>query len=182
MTQLIKHIGAAINIPYEVLMKNFTSSYSASRAAMLQAWEEFKLRRTWFARDFCQPVYETWLAEAVAVGRVDAPGFFDDPAIRAAWVSADWYGPTMSILDPVKDIKGSAMRVQYGLSTREREAAEMTGTDFEENLDQLAWELKMIESKGLTLGTPEVLAGKDTENEDEQKGGEDDGGVFEIQK
>ena len=175
VTQLIKHIGAAINIPYEVLMKNFTSSYSASRAAMLQAWEEFKLRRTWFARDFCQPVYETWLAEAVAVGRIDAPGFFDDPAIRAAWVSADWYGPTMSILDPVKDIKGSAMRVQYGLSTREREAAEMTGTDFEENLDQLAWELKMIESKGLTLGTPEVLAGKDTESEDKQKGGEDDG-------
>lgn len=182
VTQLIKHIGAAINIPYEVLMKNFTSSYSASRAAMLQAWEEFKLRRTWFARDFCQPVYETWLAEAVAVGRIDAPGFFDNPAIRAAWVSADWYGPTMSILDPVKDIKGSAMRVQYGLSTREREAAEMTGTDFEENLDQLAWELKMIESKGLTLGTPEVLAGKDTENEDEQKGGEDDGGVLEVQK
>ena len=182
VTQLIKHIGAAINIPYEVLMKNFTSSYSASRAAMLQAWEEFKLRRTWFARDFCQPVYETWLTEAVAVGRIDAPGFFDDPAIRAAWVSADWYGPTMSILDPVKDIKGSAMRVQYGLSTREREAAEMTGTDFEENLDQLAWELKMIESKGLTLGTPEVLAGKDTESEDEQKGGEDNGGVLEIQK
>ena len=182
VTQLIKHIGAAINIPYEVLMKNFTSSYSASRAAMLQAWEEFKLRRTWFARDFCQPVYETWLAEAVAIGRIDAPGFFDDPAIRAAWVSADWYGPTMSILDPVKDIKGSAMRVQYGLSTREREAAEMTGTDFEENLDQLAWELKMIESKGLTLGTPEVLAGKDTESEDKQKGGEDDGGVLEIQK
>ncbi len=182
VTQLIKHIGAAINIPYEVLMKNFTSSYSASRAAMLQAWEEFKLRRTWFARDFCQPVYETWLAEAVAVGRIDAPGFFDDPAIRAAWVSADWYGPTMSILDPVKDIKGSALRVQYGLSTREREAAEMTGTDFEENLDQLAWELKMIESKGLTLGTPEVLAGKDTESEDKQKGGEDDGGVLEVQK
>ena len=182
VTQLIKHIGAAINIPYEVLMKNFTSSYSASRAAMLQAWEEFKLRRTWFARDFCQPVYEAWLAEAVAIGRIDAPGFFDDPAIRAAWVSADWYGPTMSILDPVKDIKGSALRVQYGLSTREREAAEMTGTDFEENLDQLAWELKMIESKGLTLGSPAVLAGKDTESEDEQKGGEDDGGVLEIQK
>ena len=58
VSQLIKQIGAAIGVPYEVIMKNFTSSYSASRAAMLQAWEEFKLRRTWFARDFCQPVYE----------------------------------------------------------------------------------------------------------------------------
>ncbi len=54
VTQLIKQIGAAIGVPYEVIMKNFTSSYSASRAAMLQAWEEFKLRRTWFARDYTQ--------------------------------------------------------------------------------------------------------------------------------
>lgn len=38
----------------------------------------------------------------------------------------------MSILDPVKDINGSALRTTYGLSTREREAAEMTGTDLEE--------------------------------------------------
>ncbi|MFC2394896.1 MAG: phage portal protein, partial [Alloprevotella tannerae] len=57
-TQLIKQVGAALNQPYEVLMKNFNSSYSASRAAMVQAWEEYKLRRKWFARDFCQPVYE----------------------------------------------------------------------------------------------------------------------------
>lgn len=175
VTQLIKQIGAAIGVPYEVIMKNFTSSYSASRAAMLQAWEEFKLRRTWFARDFCQPVYEAWLAEAVAIGRLPAPGFFDDPAIRAAWCHADWYGPTMSILDPVKDITGSALRVQYGLSTREREAAEMTGTDFEENLDQLAWEKERIDALGLQMGNPEVLAGK-LMGVGQQEGGEDNAG------
>ena len=176
VSQLIKQIGAAIGVPYEVIMKNFTSSYSASRAAMLQAWEEFRLRRTWFARDFCQPVYEAWLAEAVAIGRIDAPGFFDDPAIRAAWCHADWYGPTMSILDPVKDITGSALRVQYGLSTREREAAEMTGTDFEENLEQLAWEQKRLQELGLPQESAEVLAGKilqkekKTEEEMDQEG------------
>ncbi|MBQ7516011.1 MAG: phage portal protein [Schwartzia sp.] len=160
LTQLIKQIGAAIGQPYEVLMKNFNSSYSASRAALLQAWEEYKLRRTWFARDFCRPVYEAWLSEAVAIGRIDAPGFFSDPAIRAAWCNADWHGPTMSILDPVRDINGSALRVQYGLSTREREAAEMTGTDLEENLDQLEYEKEMIEAKGLNLGDAAVLAGQ----------------------
>ena len=174
VSQLIKQIGAAIGVPYEVIMKNFTSSYSASRAAMLQAWEEFKLRRTWFARDFCQPVYETWLTEAIAIGRLDAPGFFDDPAIRAAWCHADWYGPTMSILDPVKDITGSALRVQYGLSTREREAAEMTGTDFEENLDQLAWEKEQLEKRGLSEGYPEVLAGQLLGAGEQKQGGGDD--------
>lgn len=138
---------------------------------MLQAWEEFKLRRTWFARDFCQPVYEVWLAEAIAIGRLEAPGFFADPVIRAAWCNADWYGPTMSILDPVKDITGSALRVKYGLSTREREAAEMTGTDFEENIEQLAWENERIKALGLSVDNTEVSAveGKKGDDSDAEK-------------
>lgn len=66
----------------------------------------------------------------------------------------------MSILDPVKDVNGSALRVTYGLSTREREAAEMTSSDFEENLEQLAYEQSQIDKYNLRLGNPEVLAGK----------------------
>ena len=170
-TQLIKQVGAALNQPYEVLMKNFNSSYSASRAAMLQAWEEYKLRRKWFARDFCQPIYEVWLMEAVANGRIEAPGFFDDPLIRKAWCNADWFGPTMSILDPVKDMNGSTLRVENGVSTREREAAEMTGTDLEENIAQLAFEKQLMEKYGMGLadaGNPSVGS------KSEAKGGEED--------
>ena len=147
--ELVKQIGAALGQPYEVLMKSFTSSYSASRAALLQAWDEYRMRRVWFARDFCQPVYEVWLAEAVALGRINAPGFFDDPRTRAAWCNAEWFGPTMSILDPVKDVNGSHKRTEYGLSTLEREAAEMTGSDYEENLEQLAYERDLRKKLGL---------------------------------
>ena len=150
LESLIKQVGAALGQPYEVLMKSFTSSYSASRAALLQAWDEYKQRRIWFARDFCQPIYEVWLTEAVALGRIEAPGFFSDPVIRKAWCNAEWFGPTMSILDPVKDVTGSHLRIQYGLSTREREAAEMTGSDFEENLEQLAYEQSLMVAKGIT--------------------------------
>ena len=174
MHELIKQIAAAIGQPYEVLMKSFNSSYSASRAALLQAWEQYRLRRVWFTRDLCQPVYELWLTEAVASGRIKAPGFFDDPVKRYAYCNAEWYGPSMSILDPVKDINGSALRTTYGLSTREKEAAEMTGTDFEENLEQLKLEQEMIEAAGLNMGDPEVLAGKLANSTTESKGGEKD--------
>lgn len=179
--ELIKQIGAALGQPYEVLMKNFTSSYSASRAALLQAWDEYKQRRVWFARDFCQPVYEIWLAEAVANGRIDCPGFFDDPRIRKAWSSAEWYGPTMSILDPVKDMKGSMLRVQSGLSTGEREAAEMTGSDYEDNLHQLAYENELRESLGLPQSNTAFTTeggeedGKESDNDDDSKVLEGDG-------
>lgn len=173
--QLIKQIAAAINQPYEVLMKSFTSSYSASRAAMLQAWEEYKLRRVWFARDFCQPIYEIWLVEAIATGRIEAPGFFEDPLIRSAWCQTNWFGPTMSILDPQRDVQGSMLRTQAGLSTREREAAEMTGTDFEENMEQLAYEESVMRSLGLTGLITTTLSQQVTpvaEANDGQKGDE----------
>ena len=179
LDELIKQIGAALNIPSEVLTKAFTSSYSASRAALLQAWDEFKARRVWFARDFCQPVYEAWLTEAVATGRIEAPGFFDDPLIRNAWCNAEWFGPAMSILDPTKDVTGSHLRVLYGLSTREREAAEMTGSDYEDNLAQIAYEREKMQELGVTesdkaASSASTAAGDGQNEQSDEKGDEPD--------
>lgn len=148
---LISQIGSSLGIPAEVLLSRFQSSYSAARAALLQAAAVFKTRRTWFARDFCQPVYEAWLAEAVAIGRVQAPGFGSDPLITAAWSDADWFGPVMGMLDPVKEVNGAALRVKYGLSTGEREAAEITGTSYDDNIDQLAVEQNTWRDKGMEV-------------------------------
>lgn len=179
LDELIKQVGAALNIPSEVLTKAFTSSYSASRAALLQAWDEFKARRVWFARDFCQPVYEAWLTEAVATGRIEAPGFFDDPLIRNAWCNAEWFGPAMSILDPTKDVTGSHLRVLYGLSTREREAAEMTGSDYEDNLAQIAYEREKMQELGVTesdktTSSTSAAAGDGQDEQSDEKGDETD--------
>ena len=143
--ELISQIGAALNIPREVLMKTFTASYSASRAALLQAEKEFEQSRECFIRDFCQPIYEMWLIEAVSSGRISAPGFFDDPLIRAAWSNSEWYAPVIGQIDPVKEVQGAQLRIALGLSTHEKEAAEMTGTDFSENIEKLLEEQKMME-------------------------------------
>lgn len=163
--ELIKQIGAAIGEPYEVLMKSFNSSYTASRAALLQAWAEFKMRREWFIRDFCRPVYETWMFEAVYTGRIVAPGFFEDPLIRKAWCNSEWYGPVMGVLDPVKEAQAASARVLCGFSTREKESMEMTGTSFDENVERLAIEKKKLESLDLPV-YPSVQQGETAQNSD----------------
>lgn len=150
-TQLIRQIAGAIELPPELLLKTFNASYSASKAALLQAWTMFKMRRKWFARDFCQPVYEAWLSEAVAIGRIKAEGFFSDPLIRRAWCNANWYGPVMGMIDPVKDITGAHLRRIYGFSTAERETAEMMGENFDEVVEQLALEKSAYERANLNI-------------------------------
>ena len=83
----IRLIGAGLEIPPEVMMKQFTTSYSAARGALNEFWRTCSMQRDWFTDDFCQPVYEEWFAEAVARGRIHALGFFTDPARRKAYTA-----------------------------------------------------------------------------------------------
>lgn len=144
VTSLAKLIGAALELPVELLLKSFMASYSASRAALLEAWKAFRMRRKWFANDFTQPIYEIWLAEAVARGRIKAPGFFNDPLIRKAWCSAEWVGPAQGQIDPVKEVEAAILRIDRGISTHERETYELTGGNWDDNIAQLKKENELL--------------------------------------
>jgi lambda family phage portal protein len=141
---MLREIGTALELPYEVLMKAFESSYSAARAALLEAWRFFRTRRAWLAMMFCQPVYEAWLEEAVARGRVDAPGFFDDPALRAAYCGAEWIGDGPGQIDPLKEVQAARERIDGNLSNHTLETLEMRGMDWAEVYGQLQAERELI--------------------------------------
>lgn len=169
VNSLCRYIGAALEIPYELLLKNFQSSYSASRAALLEAWKMFRNRRQWTAKEFCQPIYEEWLAEAITLGRIRAPGFFNDPAIRRAWCAAEWIGPAPGQVDPTKEVEAARMRIELGLSTREREALEANGSDFWSNIERQKIERQAMADAGMTPGpepsTEPVEPGKEVNEE-----------------
>ena len=141
---ICQQIGASLEIPYELLMKRFNSSYTASKGALEEAWKMFNMYRDWLATDFCQPVYEEWLTEAVAKRRIKAPGFFTDPVIRKAYCGAKWNGPAKGMLDPVKEATAAEKRVQNGFSTRSDETMQMTGTSYYNNIEQLKHEEKEL--------------------------------------
>lgn len=166
---ICRQIGAALGIPYELLVLNFTSSYSASRGALLEAWKNFRMYRTWLARDFCQPIFEEWLSEAVAKGRIAAPGFFADAAIKKAYSGAEWNGPAQGLLNPVQEVNAAEKRVQNGFSTRDREAQELTGSDFYKNAQQRKREEKLMkEVRDIEQGTEQQTAGQQPEKPEEQ--------------
>ena len=146
---IIEQIGVGLNLPYEILMKHFTSSYTAARASFLEAWRAFKTRRAWFVNGFCQPVYEMVITEAVLKGYLEAPGFLEDPFIRAAYLKTAWYGPTPGQINEKVETAAAAQRVAEGFSTRTKEAAEMNGTDFFENVRKAKRENEALVNSGL---------------------------------
>lgn len=158
---VIRQMGMALSIPYELLIKKFDASYSASKAALLDAGIYFRSVRTWLARSFCQPVYETWLGEAVAIGRIEAPGFFTDPLLRWAYCQAAWHGDSMGSINPKDEVRAYLDAVDGRLMTRERAEWELFGTDFNDTLDAKAAEQARLKAADL-LPVPKAGAAAPT--------------------
>lgn len=154
MTATLRQVGMGLGIPYELLVKHFQASYSAARAALMEAWKDFRTRRTWFASRFCQPIYEEWLMDMVLRGEIVAPGFLDDITVRRAYCGAEWVGPTPGQLDPVKETDAALMRVEGGLSTLAEETAQLSGGDWERKIRQRAKEEKLKKELGLDAPPP----------------------------
>lgn len=149
MLAFLRFVGAATEIPFEILVKHFSASYSASRAALLEHWRAVLTRRARRVRQFCQPVYGWVIAEAVARGFLDAPGFFEDPLARLAWCRADWNGPTMGQLNPLDEINAAEKRVNLTVSTLAEETAQLTGGSWERKFSQRVKEHRMLDEAGL---------------------------------
>jgi lambda family phage portal protein len=158
---MCKQLGAAIGVPSEQLILQFETSYSAARAALQEAWKFYYQRRTWLVDNFCQPVYDEWLMEAIVKGRIDAPGFFDDPLIAQAWCGSAWDGIKPSELDPLKETKAKVLKIQNHLSTHEQEFESHDRGTWEQSMDGLAREqehLRNLELTDTTVATkPKVL-------------------------
>lgn len=139
---------AGIGLPYEVVMKTFDASYSASRGSLLEGWKTFRSLRVHHANEFCQPVYEKWLTEAVALGRIPAPGYLNDPLLRRAYSKCQWVGPPMGNLDPVVEIEAAVLKIQHGLSSLDIECTEL-GRDWRQVNSQLRKEREVRLASGL---------------------------------
>jgi lambda family phage portal protein len=132
---IVDQLGAGTLIGPEMLSKKYNTSYVAARAAFLDAWKHLLDLRTRIARTLCQPVYETWMAEAVAIGRVRAPGFFRDPLLRWAYTRSNWSGDSQGSINPAQEVKAYLDAIEGNLLSRERAEWELFGTDFNETYD-----------------------------------------------
>lgn len=148
MSAMSNQVATGIEVPSEVLYKKFSSNYSASRGSLNEFWRTCGVMRDSFADDFCQPTYEKWFAEAVARGRINAPGFFDDPAIAKAYTGCIWNGPARTNLDAKKEIEAAILRMDKGISTAEQETAQMTGGSWRANMRQRKSEMEKIKEVG----------------------------------
>lgn len=139
-----KQIGVALELPYEVLLGHFGASFSASRGALEVAWKGFLVDQSWLIRAVLDPIREWQFTEMVAAGRFDAPGFFDDPIKRAAWLDRVWVGPTRIQINPQVEANSDKIDLETGAKTLEQVYTERTGGDFDTKSQQILMERAVL--------------------------------------
>ena len=151
---VMRSLAAALSIPIEVLEMSFNANYSASRASLILFWQRVENWRESLVSQFLQPWYDTWFTEAVRAGRFKAPGWGDDPVVRAAWLNVNWIGVSMPSIDPSKDADADDKRITQGATTREQVAMRYNGSNFEENAEKLAIENPALAAANKSMQPP----------------------------
>jgi lambda family phage portal protein len=172
MEAQMKLVGMAVGIPYEVLIKSFNSSYSASQASMQDAARGWGILCSEWASKYCQPIYEQFVDMMLTQKLIECKGYSKNIFFKSAWLSANWFGPAILNIDPRKNAQASETLIKNKLSTHEIEARSR-GLDWETIIEDLGEEQKMIEANGLgeveTDPATTEATNKEIDKEDEEE-------------
>ncbi|WP_339118559.1 phage portal protein [Halomonas sp. BMC6] len=147
---IVKEMGAALEMPSEVLLMHFSTSYTAARAAFNQLWKFIKQRRHHLTVQFCQPTYELVIDELVARGIVNLPGY-RDPAKRRAYTRALWIGEPLGSLNEQVDARAATERIANGTSNEHIETMALHGEDWEDVHRDRAREIQRKRAEGVPI-------------------------------
>jgi len=150
---ICRQIGAAIGVPAGVLMLMFNSSYTASKAELEVFYLQVRAERAWLEGDIAVWQYVCWLAEKIARGDYDMPGFFSDLRRRAAWAGVGWRGDGKITLNPLQEAKGYEIQEAHAWKTGEEITAEITGGSHRENIRKRGAEHRAFLDEGLPVPT-----------------------------
>jgi capsid protein len=131
----VSYLASSKNMPVEVLKMQFNANYSASRASLVMFYNQAKIWREQMATDMLNIVFEMWLTEEIAAGRVSAPGW-SDPILKKAWLKAEWYGSPMPNIDPKKESEAQMNYLKMSATTQDRVARETNGSSAESNISK----------------------------------------------
>ncbi|GHT58620.1 hypothetical protein FACS1894109_13140 [Spirochaetia bacterium] len=165
VAEIFSYIAAANGQSIETVLMKFGENYSASRATLILTWRVACQRRYNLACFHLDVIYEMFLSECIASGKISAPGW-EDPTIRLAWLRHRWNGSQMPAMDPTKEAAAAKLWRDLGSETGEEIALNHNGSSFKSNVSKLTKEMPELNAAiGTTAPTTEAKEEKDEDDE-----------------
>jgi lambda family phage portal protein len=114
--RIVRIVGAALGLPYEFVMLDFSmGSFSSSRAALLQTYRTFESWQRWLINGMLQPIWNWRIAKAIKEGELP-PAPVDSRGV-SEWYKVRWQTPEFGWVDPQAENQGHILAINAGAST-----------------------------------------------------------------
>jgi capsid protein len=154
-----------LELPPEIGVLKFTSSYSASRQANNE-WDVYlKYRAIKNARDFCQLIYQEYIIQSVLIGKLTIPGLAPvlfNPAewmLRDAWLKCEWAGLSRPSVDISREAGAMINVLKTGNITNDIISRRFSGMSFKAVQYKLSLERKLMNRLGFVSSVDEDNSG-----------------------
>ena len=169
-----------LELPPEIGMLAFKSSYSASRQANNE-WDIYlKYRAFKNAKDVCQLIYQEYITQSVLNGTLIIPGLMSalfDPKswmLKGAWLKCEWSGLARQSVDIQREAGALAQILGLGCISHDAISRRFSGKSFKANQYELAREKKLADRLGFVSAIYEDSSGKPVYNNDDNDDDSDD--------
>lgn len=180
---LHRNVAAAFGLSYEQYSRDFSkTNYSSARASMGETQKRMNSKKKVIADRFATDIYYLWLEEEINAGMLPLPddctaeefaAFFYLPLAKEALCSCSWIGASRGQIDELKETQAAILRINAGLSTREKESARL-GDDWRATMRQLKREKVLADDLGLDFSAQAAKPGANDAAQTITKSGSDD--------
>lgn len=144
----LRAIAAPMRISFSSLSKNYNGTYSAQRQELVEQYGAYGVLAYEFISQMVRPVYERFVAIAVASGELILPAGMT-PSMA---LGADYLPPPMPWIDPMKEATALRTQVRAGFRSAASVIAERGGRMYD-TLEQIALERRWADDLGIVLDT-----------------------------
>lgn len=140
--------GGAMGLSYEVSARDMSQvNYSSARQGLLEDQRTYKMLQGYLITHFCDVVFRDWLEWEALSGRLNLPGYFENPQKyqRHVWIACGW-----DWIDPVKEANANAKALETNQTTLQKICASR-GEDYRDIIKQRKLEQELIGGKPVEL-------------------------------
>jgi len=142
----LRGIASGLGCSYNSLANDLEGvNFSSLRSGLLEERDGWKAIQSWFIENVLEEIFPVFLEMAILSGELNL-SYAEIQRLTAP----KWQGRRWEWVDPEKDINARITALSAGLTTRTRICAEQ-GDDFEEILEELKEEKKIITDSGLSF-------------------------------
>ena len=147
---IMRSVASGLLVNYNSLSNDLESvNYSSIRAGQAEEKSQWKMLQDFFIKNFCGKVYKEWLRMAITSnwfafdGQANLPMSKISKFENVRWIPRGW-----PYVNPEQEIKAQTLGVELGVETL-TDIASASGKDWDEVVEQLAYEKEIIDRLGL---------------------------------